>query len=116
MPARHRRRRRRQSLGSPTQRPLRPPRGPLNTRAAGIPFEEVRINVMKGEQRTPTYLAINPLGKVPAMQVCVWWVAGGLVGGRCHPASDQPAYPAVAASWHCMHMLPFLLLQHPTAS
>jgi glutathione S-transferase len=33
----------------------------------GVPAELVRIDMGKGEHRTPSYLAINPNGKVPAL-------------------------------------------------
>jgi glutathione S-transferase len=33
----------------------------------GLPVEQVRIDLGKGENRTPDYLAINPNGKVPAL-------------------------------------------------
>ncbi len=33
----------------------------------GRPFEWVEIDIMKGESRTPEYLAINPWGQVPAV-------------------------------------------------
>jgi glutathione S-transferase len=46
----------------------------LNTRKAcavakhlGLPVELVRIDLGSGENRTPSYLAINPNGKVPAL-------------------------------------------------
>ena len=32
----------------------------------GQPFEVVMLDLKKGEQREPAYLAINPMGKVPA--------------------------------------------------
>jgi glutathione S-transferase len=35
----------------------------------GIPFEKVRVDLAKGEQRTPAYLAMNPNGKVPLLVV-----------------------------------------------
>ena len=34
----------------------------------GVPFERVEINLPAKEQRTPEYLAINPLGLVPAYE------------------------------------------------
>ena len=34
----------------------------------GLPYEKVNIDITKGEQKTPEYLAINPYGKVPALQ------------------------------------------------
>jgi glutathione S-transferase len=36
---------------------------------AGAPFELKRIDIEKGEQRSPDYLAINPHGVVPALMV-----------------------------------------------
>jgi glutathione S-transferase len=34
---------------------------------AGQPYERVLIDISKGAQKTPEYLAINPMGKVPAL-------------------------------------------------
>ncbi len=34
----------------------------------GLQYEKVSIDITKGEQKTPEYLAINPYGKVPALQ------------------------------------------------
>ena len=33
----------------------------------GQPYERVLTDISKGAQRTPEYLAINPMGKVPAL-------------------------------------------------
>jgi glutathione S-transferase len=35
---------------------------------AGQPYERVLTDISKGAQRTPEYLAINPMGKVPALK------------------------------------------------
>jgi glutathione S-transferase len=35
--------------------------------ALGAPFEMRVLNAKKGEQRQPAYLAVNPMGKVPAI-------------------------------------------------
>ena len=35
----------------------------------GIPYEKRRLDLSKGEHKTPEYLAINPNGKVPALVV-----------------------------------------------
>lgn len=35
----------------------------------GLPFDHQPINILKGEQKTPEYLAINPDGKVPTLVV-----------------------------------------------
>lgn len=34
----------------------------------GAPYDLVALNLKAGEQRTPDYLAINPMGKVPAIR------------------------------------------------
>jgi len=34
----------------------------------GIPFEWVETSVMKGETRTPEFLAMNPAGQVPTVR------------------------------------------------
>ncbi len=35
----------------------------------GTPFERVEIDIFKGESRTPEYLAKNPAGKIPALEL-----------------------------------------------
>jgi glutathione S-transferase len=35
----------------------------------GAPFEARAVDIFRGEQRAPAYLAVNPKGKVPALQV-----------------------------------------------
>ena len=34
----------------------------------GLQYEKVNVDITKGEQKRPEYLAINPYGKVPALQ------------------------------------------------
>ncbi|WP_299500939.1 glutathione S-transferase family protein [uncultured Roseobacter sp.] len=36
---------------------------------AGLPYDSVRVDFQSGEQTSETYLAINPKGRVPALQV-----------------------------------------------
>ena len=40
----------------------------ITLEAKGLAYEKVPIDITKGEQKTPEYLAINPYGKVPALQ------------------------------------------------
>lgn len=35
----------------------------------GIPFERINIDITKGESRTPEYLAKNPNGRVPLLEL-----------------------------------------------
>jgi len=46
---------------------LNPRKACAVARYLGSPVEFVRVDLAKGEQKTPTYLAINPNGKVPAL-------------------------------------------------
>ena len=41
----------------------------LRERGIEPPFETVEVDIMNGEQNTPEFRAINPLGKVPALQL-----------------------------------------------
>lgn len=36
-------------------------------RELDVPFEAKRVSIMKGENRTPEFLAINPFAKIPAL-------------------------------------------------
>jgi glutathione S-transferase len=47
---------------------LNPRKACAVARYLGSPVEFVRIDLGKGENRTPEYLAINPNGKVPALE------------------------------------------------
>ena len=54
----------------------------------GIPYRMVEVDILKGESRTPEFLAKNPNGQVPLLEVAperylaesnaiLWYVAGG---------------------------------------
>jgi len=54
----------------------------------GIPYKRVEIDILQGESRTPEFLAMNPSGQVPLLEVApgrhlaesnaiLWYVAGG---------------------------------------
>src|SRR4030088_3786915 len=54
----------------------------------GIPYRLVEIDILRGESRTPEFLAKNPSGQVPLLEVApgrhiaesnaiLWYVAGG---------------------------------------
>ena len=34
----------------------------------GLPFEAIEVDITKGEQKKPEYLALNPFGQVPVLQ------------------------------------------------
>ena len=35
----------------------------------GLDFQSLPVNLLKGEQREPAFLALNPQGRVPALRV-----------------------------------------------
>jgi glutathione S-transferase len=41
----------------------------LLLRRLGLPYELVELDVMKGETRTPEFLALNPIGRIPALRL-----------------------------------------------
>jgi glutathione S-transferase len=54
----------------------------------GIPYRLIEIDILKGESRTPDFLARNPSGQIPLLEVApgryiaesnaiLWYVAGG---------------------------------------
>jgi glutathione S-transferase len=61
---------------------------PLALARLGIPYRLVEIDVLQGQSRTPEFLAKNPSGQVPLLEVApdrhlaesnaiLWYVAGG---------------------------------------
>jgi len=66
----------------------------------GAPYEAKVVNLEKGEQKTPQYLAVNPMGKVPAIvhrgvvvteaaAICVY-LADAFRRAGLAPALDDP--------------------------
>lgn len=47
----------------------------------GAPFEKREVNLMKGEQKTPQYRKIHPLGRVPALDDdgTIVWESGAIL-------------------------------------
>ena len=60
----------------------------------GIPYKLHVLNMHVSEQRDPAYLAINPMGKVPAIKRC----ASDRAGGDLHlpPRCIPPGRPSAA--------------------
>jgi glutathione S-transferase len=47
--------------------PTRSIRARWTLQELGVPFEAIEVNLMKGENRSPEFLAINPAGKLPVL-------------------------------------------------
>lgn len=58
----------------------------------GVPFERVELDILKGETRTPAFLAKNPNGRIPTLE---------LEDGTCLPESN-------AILWYLAEGTPFL--------
>lgn len=54
----------------------------------GIPYRLIEVDILQGESRTPEFLALNPSGQIPLLEVApgrhlaesnaiLWYVAGG---------------------------------------
>ena len=71
----------------------------------GIPYRQIEVDILKGESRTPEFLAKNPNGQVPLLEVApnrylaesnaiLWYLAGG---SRLAP--EDRIDRAVAMQW-----------------
>ncbi len=72
----------------------------------GAPVEYIRIDLAKGENRTPAFLAMNPNGKVPVLQdgETTLWEANAIM---CHlaRATDSDLWPEGEAQIEVMRWL-----------
>lgn len=68
---------------------------------AGVPYELRHVDLMKGEQKAPEFLALNPMGKLPLLvdgdavvtesAAIALYLADRYAAGRLAPALDDPA-------------------------
>jgi len=68
---------------------------------AEVPYELKVVDIMKGEQKQPAFLSINPMGKLPALldgdvvvteaAAIALYLADRYAPGRLAPALDDPA-------------------------
>jgi len=59
----------------------------------GLPFERVELDIDKGETRTPAFLAMNPNGRVPLLQIAEgdWLAESNAI--LCYLAEGTPYMP-----------------------
>lgn len=69
----------------------------------GVPYEYVRLDMQAGEHRQPAFLAINPVGKVPAITVDDYklWESGAILLYLAdkHDPPSTPEKRAILAQW-----------------
>jgi GST-like protein len=66
-------------------------RGAIALEETGLPYRLIRIDLTKGEQRTPEFLARNPMGQIPVI------VDTGAPGGKPITLSQSSAIMLYAA-------------------
>jgi glutathione S-transferase len=59
----------------------------------GIPFERIELDIFKGASRTPDYLAKNPAGKIPALELEDGTVLAESGAILCYLAEGTPYLP-----------------------
>ncbi len=59
----------------------------------GVPFERVELDIFKGESRRPQYLAKNPAGKIPALELEDGTVLAESCAILCYLAEGTPFMP-----------------------
>ena len=59
----------------------------------GVPFERVELDIFKGESRRPAYLAKNPAGKIPALELEDGTVLAESCAILCYLAEGSPLMP-----------------------
>ena len=58
--------------------------------SGGLPFEKIEVDIVKGEQKTPEFLALNPFGQVPVMMVSRSFLAPSIQAWGTLSSSSMP--------------------------
>ena len=71
---------------------LNPRKACAVARYLNLPVEFVRVDLTRGEQKTPEFLALNPNGKVPVLRDGDWsvWEANAIM---CYLSDEAKAMP-----------------------
>jgi glutathione S-transferase len=66
----------------------------LLLRQLGLPYERVELDILRGETRTPEFLARNPSGRIPALELEDGTVLAESDAILCYLADGTPFWPA----------------------
>jgi glutathione S-transferase len=84
----------------------------------GVPLEYAQVDLVKGESRTPAFLALNPNGRVPVLEDgdFVLWESTAIIryldAKSARPGTLVPSNPRGVAdvdrwlAWQCAHLSP----------
>ena len=75
----------------------------------GIPYERIDIDIIKGESRTPTFLAKNPNGRIPLLEIAPQTYLSESNAILCYLAKDSALLPSDA--WHYAQVLQWLFFE-----
>lgn len=81
----------------------------LLMRQLGIPFRWVEVDILRGGSRTPEFLAKNPNGRVPLLQLEDGRCLAESNAMLCYLAEGSPLYPA--ESWTRAQVLQWLFFE-----
>jgi glutathione S-transferase len=74
-----------------------------------IPFAWIEKDTRKGETRTPDYLAMNPNGKVPLLEIAPGRYLAESNAMLCYLAEDTPYLPD--DRWQCAQVMQWLFFE-----
>ena len=75
----------------------------------GIPYERVDVDILKGESRTSSFLAKNPNGRIPLLEVAPQTYLSESNAILCYLAKDSALLPSDA--WHYAQVLQWLFFE-----
>ena len=74
-----------------------------------IPYERVAVDILKGETRTPAFLAKNPNGRIPLLEVAPQVYLSESNAIMIYLAKDSPLLPR--DPWHYAQVLQWLFFE-----
>ena len=74
-----------------------------------LPYQRVDIDILKGESRTPDFLAMNPNGRIPLLEVAPGTYLSESNAILCYLARNTPLLPS--NEWHHAQVLQWLFFE-----
>jgi len=74
-----------------------------------IPYERIAVDILKGETRTPAFLAKNPNGRIPLLEIAPWLYLSESNAIMVYLAKDSALLPR--DPWHYAQVLQWLFFE-----